>query len=228
METTAAVSGAAGSVRAHLRWLLAARGEPCVVTMGTFDGVHAGHRVLVGRAAEAARDRGLPLVAVTFTPRPEVVVSSRRALPDICSIEERVERLRDAGADDVVVVPFTRELMALSAAEFAEHLGRDLGMRVLVVGTDFAFGRGRAGTVDALRELGLEVIDVPTEAKAGMRQKISSSTIRRAIDAGVCADLALTLTPPVRGDLEPLDHIREIGPLLERAGLRQAQASQEA
>jgi riboflavin kinase/FMN adenylyltransferase len=206
-----AVHSATGDgVRDRLRALFAAHARPCVATIGTFDGVHAGHRALVARAAGVARERGLALVAVTFSPRPEVVTSSRRALPDICGIDERVARLRDAGADDVVVVPFTRPLMALSAAQFAAHLTEDLGMEVLCVGADFAFGRGRGGTVAALRGLGLQVVDVPTQAGPGLRRKISSSSIRRAIAAGVPPSLALSLTPAVRGDLEPLDDVRRL------------------
>jgi riboflavin kinase/FMN adenylyltransferase len=210
MAVVQTAAATADGVRERLRALFAAHARPCVVTIGTFDGVHAGHRALVARAAAIARERGLALVAVTFSPRPEVVTSSRRPLPDICDVDERVARLRAAGAADVVVVPFTRALMGVSAARFAAHLTDDLGMEVLCVGTDFAFGRGRAGTVAALRELGLDVVAVPTEAGPGLRRKISSSSIRRAIAAGVPPGLALSLTPDVRGDFEPLDDLRRL------------------
>jgi riboflavin kinase/FMN adenylyltransferase len=198
------------ATRGELRALLRAQRGPCVVTIGTFDGVHAGHRVLVRRAAAEARRRGVRLVAITFTPRPDAVVQPHRALPDICPLEERIERLRAAGADAVVVLPFTPELMRISAAEFARLLVDDLGMVVLCVGSEFALGRGREGTVPALRELGLDVIAVPVLHVGGKPSKLSSSAIRRAIHGGVPATLALTGAAPVTGDVAPLDDRRPL------------------
>lgn len=179
--------------------LAAAGGSPAVVTIGTFDGVHAGHRVLLSRAHALARARGQRLVAVTFSPRPEHVVRGR-ALPDICSLEERVRRLRAAGADEVVVVPFTRELMALDAEAFVGALRTRLPMTALCVGEEFRLGRGRGADVAALRALGLEVHAVAVAVRPGRRRKVSSSTIRRAIAAGVPAALALDGLAPVLGD----------------------------
>jgi riboflavin kinase/FMN adenylyltransferase len=153
---------------------------PCVVTAGTFDGVHCGHRRLVAHAAGIARARGLRLTAVTFSPRPDTVLAPP-GLPDLCGITERVTRLRRAGADDVVVVPFTRALTTVTAADFAARLTEDLGMQVLCVGEDFALGRDREGSVDALRALGLEVVAVPLVRAPGRREKISSSEIRSRI-----------------------------------------------
>ncbi|MBE2315942.1 hypothetical protein DVA67_008145 [Solirubrobacter sp. CPCC 204708] len=156
--------------------LFAAHRAPCVVTAGTFDGVHCGHRALVAQAAREARARGVRLTAVTFTPRPDAV---RRppGLPDLCSLHERVTRLKRAGADDVVVVPFSRALMGMSAADFVAHLTKDLGMQALCVGEDFALGRGREGDVPALRALGVDVVTVPLVREAG-HEKISSSVLR--------------------------------------------------
>jgi FAD synthase len=195
-------------VRRRLRALLRAHAGPAVVSVGTFDGVHAGHRALLARAAGEARARGVRLVALTFAPRPDVVVARGPSLPDICSLDERVVRLRAAGADDVVVVPFTRELMGLEARTFAGHLVDDLGLVALCVGTEFALGRGRQGTVDALRALGLEVIAVPVLRVAGQPGKLSSSGIRGAIRAGVPPGLARTGAAPLTGDVVPLDELR--------------------
>ena len=165
--------------------LFKAHHAPCVVTAGTFDGVHSGHRQLVARASEEARRRGLRLTAVTFSPRPDAVarVGSPPALPDLCGLEERVLRLRRAGAHDVVVVPFTRALMSMPAAQFTRHLVDDLGMLALVVGEDFALGRGREGTPDALRALGVEVMTVPLMCEPGRLEKISSSRLRARLVA---------------------------------------------
>ena len=186
------------------RLFAAAHAGPAVVTIGTFDGVHAGHRALVARARQEAGARNARLVAITFTPRPDVLIRGRRALPDICSIEERIARLRAAGADDVVVVPFDRQLMTVTAAEFVAHLTSDLGMVALCVGSEFALGRGREGTVAALRELGVDVVAVAVEHLPGRREKISSSRIRSTMSVGVPEALAMTCAPPVAGDMTPL------------------------
>lgn len=105
-------------------------GCPSVVTIGAFDGVHHGHRALVGRARELARAGGRQAVAVTFSPRPEQVFAGGGALPDICTLEQRVERPRAAGAHRVVVVPFSRARADVGAADFR--------MTTLCVGKDLA------------------------------------------------------------------------------------------
>jgi riboflavin kinase/FMN adenylyltransferase len=165
-----------------LRNLFRAHRAPCVVTAGTFDGVHCGHRALVAHAAREARARGVQLTAVTFTPRPDAV---RRppGLPDLCSVGERIQRLRRAGAHDVVVVPFDRALMGMPAAAFVAHLSDDLGMRALCVGEDFALGRAREGDVPALRALGVDVVTVALLQEAGRGGKISSSALRARLAA---------------------------------------------
>jgi riboflavin kinase/FMN adenylyltransferase len=198
------------ATRGDLRALLRAQRRPCVATIGTFDGVHAGHRALVRRAAAEARRRGVRLVAITFSPRPDTVVRPHRALADICPLEERIARLRAAGADAIVALPFTPELMRISAAEFARLLVDELGTVALCVGEEFALGRGREGTVPALRELGLDVIAVPVLHVGGQPSKLSSSAIRRAIHGGVPATLALTGVAPVTGDVAPLDDRRPL------------------
>lgn len=164
--------------------LAAARSGPCVVTMGTFDGVHRGHRVLVGAARRLADAQGLPLVAVTLATRPDELFRPEAALPGICSVNERVARLRDAGAHEVVVLPFDRDVAALEHGVFAELLVTDLRLRTLVVGEDFAFGRGRLGTPARLRDHGLDVVTHPLVRDADGVEKISSSTIRAALAAG--------------------------------------------
>ena len=164
----------------EIRALMRESGAPSVVAIGTFDGVHRGHRALLAGAAAVARERGLECIAVTFSPRPDVV-REPSALPDICSLHERVARLHRAGADRVVVLPFSREFAAISYGTFAAMLTDWLQMRALYVGSDFALGAGRHGTPEKLRELGIEVRTHPLVMAAGGTEKVSSSSIRRRI-----------------------------------------------
>jgi riboflavin kinase/FMN adenylyltransferase len=112
------------------------------------------------------------------------------ALPNICSLDERIARLHEAGADDVVV-PFTRETASLTYVELCALLTEHLDMRSLYVGEDFTLGRRRAGTRARLRELGVDVWTNPVVPSAEGTSKASSSNVRNAIARGVDADVAL-------------------------------------
>jgi riboflavin kinase/FMN adenylyltransferase len=123
--------------------------------------------------------RELDLTALTFSPRPDVVLAPETALPDLCPLEVRVRRLRDAGAADVIVVPFSTALARVDAATFVTALLDELSMKVLCVGEDFALGRGRRGDVGQIRDMGVEVITPPL-VLAASGNKVSSSAMRRA------------------------------------------------
>ena len=169
--------------------LFKAHHAPCVVTAGTFDGVHSGHRQLVARAATLARERGVRLTAVTFSPRPDAVArdgNPHPPLPDLCGLDERVLRLRRAGADDVVVVPFTREIWkcppALPAATSCATWSTRSGCVRCAWARTSRSGAGE-GTVDALRAMGIDVVTVPLMCEPGRREKISSSRLRARLVA---------------------------------------------
>lgn len=126
-----------------------------VVTIGVFDGVHRGHRTIIGRAVRAAQDAGLRAVAVTFDPHPMAVVRPDQAPPLLQPLEERVELLAATGIDLVLVLPFTRAVSQLEPAAFVERvLAGPLDARKVVVGTNFRFGHRAAGDVETLDELG--------------------------------------------------------------------------
>ncbi len=154
------------------------------VAIGNFDGVHIGHRALITRARELATSR---VIALTFHPHPSAVLSPHGAPPMLCSLERRIDLLRGAGADEVVALPFTRELASLSADAFIDDivLGQ-LGARAIVVGYDFNYGHARSGSVDTLaahcaRTNTQLAVVAPVEA-AG---EVSSSTkIRAYLKAG--------------------------------------------
>jgi cytidyltransferase-like protein len=175
-----------------LRARFADAARACIAVIGTFDGVHHGHRELLRSARRLAAERGLALIAVTMDPRPDVLKSSGEPLPDVCSLQDRIQRLHWAGADDVVVVPFTLETAALTYADFCALLTEELGVRAIYVGEDFALGRGREGTPDRMRALGIDVHTHALVPSASCAGKASSTNVRNAIARGVDPRRALT------------------------------------
>jgi len=173
--------------------------RPRRVAVGTNDGVHLGHRALVQTAIEHAEALGVRSAVATFHPRPVSVIVPERAPDSLTTIDRRLELLRAAGADDVVVIEFTRELAAKSAEEFAvEQLVGQLGAVEVVVGQNFRFGRGRSGDVETLRRLGGQygfAVDVVPAVDVG-DQHVSSSRIRRAVAGGDLATAARMLGRP--------------------------------
>ena len=159
-----------------------------VVTVGTFDGMHRGHRDVVQRLVDRAAAAGLPSLLVTFDPHPLEIVNPAAAPPLLTVREEKIEILAETGLDYVAVVPFTRQLADYSAEEFVELVLRSrFRMRQLLIGYDHGFGRSRAGDVSVLRTLGqrdgfdVEVVDA-VEAPDG--HSISSTAIRRSVAGG--------------------------------------------
>jgi riboflavin kinase/FMN adenylyltransferase len=175
-----------------------------VVTVGNFDGVHLGHQHVVARAREIAAGLGVArVVAVTFDPHPMAVLRPEHAPPTLTTVETRVRLLREAGVDDVLVLPFSREIAAWSPERFVEEvLVEALHARAVVVGANFRFGSKAAGDVTLLRELG-ERHDFVAEGIAldGGPQVWSSTYVRNCLDAGDVEGAAEALGRPftVRG-----------------------------
>lgn len=159
-----------------------------VITVGTFDGVHRGHRDVIDRLVKRARARGLPSLLVTFDPHPMEVVNPAAAPLLLTTREEKLEVLAESGIDYLAVVPFTPSLAAFSAEEFVEGVLRQrFRLDELLIGYDHGFGRQRAGNVNVLRELGerdgfkVEVVDAVAAADG---HSVSSTSIRRAVAGG--------------------------------------------
>ncbi|MHB9075747.1 MAG: bifunctional riboflavin kinase/FAD synthetase [Desulfobaccales bacterium] len=126
-----------------------------VVTIGNFDGVHLGHRVILDRVCQRARELGGQAVAVTFNPHPVKVLRPEVNLPLLTTQDQKLKLLADAGLDAVVVLPFSIKFAALPAREFVrQYFCERLRAREVVVGHDYCFGRGREGNIDLLREMG--------------------------------------------------------------------------
>lgn len=187
------------------------------VALGTFDGVHLGHRAVIAAAKDVGTRLGVSTMAATFHPRPATVIRPGTPAASLSGITDRIRMLYQAGADEVVMMRFTPQLAALSAAAFVEEIlvGR-FGAVAITVGEDFRFGHDRLDGVDAMRTLceplGVEVAAVQLLADDG--EKISSSRIRGLISEGETQEAAQLL-----GRLPSLDGVvahgdkrgREIG-----------------
>jgi riboflavin kinase/FMN adenylyltransferase len=142
------------------------------VAIGSFDGVHLGHK----RVLEAAQSGGSPASVVTFWPHPRLVLGNQVEL--LSTLERRLELLEETGMDEVLVVEFTPELARREPAEFARSLLREIGAQVIAVGESFRFGRGAAGDPALLQRLDFDVRVVPT------LEGVSSTRIRACLRDG--------------------------------------------
>ena len=146
--------------------------RPRAVAIGTFDGVHLGHR----RVLEAALAAGGTSTVVTFDPHPRIALGYDVEL--LTTLDRRLELIAEAGIEEALVVEFDLELARLGPEEFADAVLRPLGTEVVVAGADFRFGRGRSGDLTVLGTLGFETRTVP------LVEGVSSSTARDLLRAG--------------------------------------------
>jgi len=157
------------------------------VSIGKFDGMHLGHSLIVQRLKSYAHQRQIPAILVTFDPLPAMVLRPDADLKPICTLERKIELIRSFHVDALVVIPTTQELLQQSAETFFyETIQNRFQARVLVAGKDFAFGRDRIGTPDAVRLYGqwtgIEV-DIVDPLQIG-KERVSSSGIRHLIQEG--------------------------------------------
>lgn len=180
------------------------------LTIGSFDGVHLGHQALIRQLVNRAHAVGSPAVVVTFHPHPAVVLRGKTEDLYLTLPEERVKLFEWLGVDVVIVEPFTRELSQTSAFEFVTRLKAHLGLQYLMIGHDFALGRGREGNFSVLsalgRKLGFDVEEVGVIEIDG--EVISSSRIRAFLEIGDVREAARFLGYPYRvtGTVIPGDH----------------------
>lgn len=164
------------------------------LTIGVFDGVHRGHQEIIRQLTAGAHASGAPAVLLTFTPHPAKVLAGRE-IPCLTTPDERAEILFGLGVDEVITLPFTRELAELSAENFMAELKQHLGLKKLLIGYDFALGKGRAGNFQRLGEIG-KSLDYEVLAVEAVRLKddvISSTLIRQSIADGAVALAAVKL-----------------------------------
>ncbi|MDQ4064843.1 MAG: bifunctional riboflavin kinase/FAD synthetase [Actinomycetota bacterium] len=169
------------------------------VTIGTFDGVHVGHRSLIARATTAASEKGLDAVVVTWDRHPLRTLRPEAAPRLLSSPERKIELLATTGVDEVVVIPFTRALSEWSPERFVDEvLVRGVNARAVFVGEGWRFGHKRAGDVDVLSKLGNEngFQATAVDLASGNGATISSSRIRELVAHGDVDEAARLLGRP--------------------------------
>lgn len=161
--------------------------HPTVLTIGTFDGVHAGHQKIIQRLVSTAAASDLESVILTFFPHPRMVLQKESDIKLIYTIEERKQILEKTGIDHLVIHPFTQQFSRLTAEEFVRDiLVNKLKARRVIIGYDHRFGRNRTANIDTLREFG-EKYDFEVEEISKQEIEdvaVSSTKIRNALDEG--------------------------------------------
>ena len=160
-----------------------------LVTLGTFDGIHLGHKEIIETVVKKASDSDSRSFLITFDPHPRKIVSSDNRIKLLCTLDEKLDIVKSFGMQNVFVVNFTREFSQQSPEEFIQKYIIDgIGVKEIVIGYDHHFGKGRGGNVETLLELGKEKgFDVTPigEFKSG-NETVSSTKIRNAIVNGDC------------------------------------------
>src|SRR5688572_26045412 len=166
------------------------------VALGTFDGVHRGHRRVIGSAVGRARERGLVATVATFEPHPLRILRPDQPPQLLTTLDRKIELVSELGADELVAIPFTSELARQSAEDFsAKVLAAALGARSVSIGTNFRFGHGAAGDAAVLRSRPEFETDVVELAELG-GDSISSSRIRSLLAEGDVTGAAALLGAP--------------------------------
>ena len=161
-----------------------------VITIGNFDGVHIGHQALFYEVIERAHAIEGTSIAMTFDPHPLRVLKKNHTPPLISLLEQKAELIERSGIDVLICVPFTLEFAAITAVAFVEDLlVRKIGMKAIVLGEDYAFGKNREGNIELLNtlapRLGFEVIVTSLiRSIQGVSERISSTAIRELVQAG--------------------------------------------
>ena len=161
------------------------RNPDTVLTVGTFDGVHAGHKVLINRVTEEAERSKSRSVIVTFDPHPREIINPGKAgIKLLSTLDERSELLSDLGVDEMVVIPFDRDFSLLTSEEFVRKIvWKKIGVKTFIIGYDHQFGRNREGTIETVQRLGKELgFSSHIVSKQEVKDKtVSSTAIRNAI-----------------------------------------------
>jgi riboflavin kinase/FMN adenylyltransferase len=175
-------------------------GRRRVVAIGTFDGIHLGHQAIIRRAIELARERGLPAMALTFEPHPIAVIRPELRTTVLTQPPLKAQIIERLGVDELLVVPFTKAFARIRAERFAEMLvGAPIGAEAVVVGRNFRFGHGGAGTAEMLLQFGRArglTVEIPEVVTSDDGKPISSTRIRRLVATGHVGEVIPLLGRP--------------------------------
>lgn len=170
-----------------------------VITVGSYDGVHGGHRVILQRICELANENGGESIVITFAPHPRIVLGKAEGLKLLNSLEEKIALLEEVGIDNLIIAPFTEEFSRLSSEEYVrDYLVGKIGVKTLVVGYNHHFGHNKDGDFRFLQSLqsqyGFEVHEIPRQQID--EEKVSSTVVRRLISEGEMAHASHLLNRP--------------------------------
>jgi len=170
---------------------------PVALTIGNFDGVHRGHQAMLSRLTEAADDLALPSAILTFDPHPREFFAPEAAPPRLSSRRAKFERFAALGVDRLYILRFDAGIAGLAPTEFIDEiLVRRLGIRWLLVGEDFRFGKGRAGDLATLRAAARTYSVEAMGAVSVAGERVSSTAVRSALAAGDFAHARTLLGAP--------------------------------
>ncbi|MEO8674451.1 MAG: bifunctional riboflavin kinase/FAD synthetase [Casimicrobiaceae bacterium] len=180
-----------------IRGLPSSADEPVALTIGNFDGVHRGHQAMLSRLIEAAEDLALPSAVLTFDPHPREFFAPGSAPPRVSSLRSKLEAFAEHGVARTFVARFDQRLAALTPDSFIEDvLVRRLGVRWVLVGEDFRFGKGRAGDIVTLRAAAKTFSVEAMRTVSVDNERASSTTVRHALASGNLEHAAAMLGRP--------------------------------
>ena len=179
------------------RGLPAAADTPVALTIGNFDGVHRGHQAMLARLVEAAEDLMLTPAVLTFDPPTREFFAGAKAPPRLAPLRSKIEQFREHGVERIYIARFDARLAALTPEAFVtDVMVRRLGVRWVLVGEDFRFGKGRAGSIDTLRAHAATFSVEAMRIVSHGGERASSTVVRQALAAGDLAHAAAMLGRP--------------------------------
>lgn len=183
-----------------------------VATMGSFDGVHRGHKVLLQRTISLAKERGGESIVLTFEPHPRYVLGTAEGMQLLSTLEEKLWLLEQEGIDNVIIIPFTKEFSRLKPQEFIEQDVAGIGVECFVVGYNHRFGHNKAGDYSSLKESGTKLEIHRVEQQLLDEGKVSSTVVRQRVEQGdmVMANRLLSHPYIIMGEIDNQGYICNI------------------